>query len=62
MKREMKHEFSLNFRWIYKVNRAEAKEAAETATDLEKTANKKPGENFLQNDGNLSVISDIKSI
>lgn len=53
----MKHRFSLNFRWIYKVNQAEAKEVAETVTDLEMTANISPSEN----DANLSVISDIKS-
>lgn len=54
--------FSLRFRWIYKVNRAEAKATAEIATALEKTTDKKPGEHYIQNDGNLSVITDIKSL
>lgn len=48
-------------RWMYRLNRAEAKEAAQTTTTLEQATNKKSCENCIT-DRNLSVITDIKSL
>lgn len=50
--------FPLIFRWIYRVNKAEAKEADDIASTLEKASDRKPTENNTQNDGNLSVITE----
>lgn len=58
--------FDLYFsRWIYTINRAEARELVESSATVtvQKEFNIKPVSTIahLQNDGNLSVISDIKT-
>lgn len=55
----------LQFRWIYKINQAEAKkkEAVDNppATDAQTTANGKQCEMYLQNEG-ISVIAHMKGL
>lgn len=50
-------------RWIYTVNRAEAKEAAEIADKAngKKDCDLKSVEKHIQNEGTISVISEIKT-
>lgn len=54
-------------RWIYTINRADARELVKSSTTVtvQKEYNLKPAAGItvahLQNDGNLSVISDIKT-
>lgn len=50
-------------RWIYTINRAEAKEKSNEANKpgAEKVSDEKPCEMYIQNEG-LYVISDMKSV
>lgn len=57
--------FIFPFRWIYTINRAEARELVKSSATVtvQKEYNLKPAVlNGLQNDGNLSVISELKTL